>query len=110
VGFGVLSSLAELFEHVESAPTDALRESMSRPNACRQAAKGTTMTTDHRVVGGLRLPQLIPRLLLRGNVSHHPAVLEEAERRNREFQLHRLVPPCLQASTALIALAPLQPH
>jgi uncharacterized membrane protein len=79
--------LPSCFEHVESAPTDALRESMSRPNACRQAAKGTTMTTDHRAVGGLRLPQLIPRLLLRGNVSHHPAVLEEAERRNREFQL-----------------------
>jgi uncharacterized membrane protein len=45
------------------------------------------MTTDHRAVSARRIPQLIPRRLLRGKVAHHPVVLEEAERRSRDFQL-----------------------
>lgn len=45
------------------------------------------MTTDHRAAGARRMPQLIPRRLLRGKAAHHPVVLEEAERRNRDFQL-----------------------
>ena len=53
----------------------------------RSAAKGMTMTTDHHAVTARRIPQLIPHRLLRGRVAHHPAVLEEAERRSRNFQL-----------------------
>jgi uncharacterized membrane protein len=45
------------------------------------------MTTDHRAVSARRIPQLIPRRLLRGNMAHHPVVLEEAESRSRDFQL-----------------------
>ena len=45
------------------------------------------MTTDHRAATARRMPQLIPRRLLRGKAAHHPVVLEEAERRNRDFQL-----------------------
>jgi uncharacterized membrane protein len=45
------------------------------------------MTTDHRGVSARRIPQLIPRRLLRGNMAHHPVVLEEAESRSRDFQL-----------------------
>jgi uncharacterized membrane protein len=45
------------------------------------------MTTDHRAAGARHRPQLIPRRLLRGKMAHHPVVLEEAERRNRDFQL-----------------------
>ena len=45
------------------------------------------MTTDHRAATTRRMPQLIPRRLLRGKAAHHPVVLEEAERRNRDFQL-----------------------
>jgi uncharacterized membrane protein len=45
------------------------------------------VTTDHPAVSARRLPQLIPRRLLRGKVAHHPVVLEEAERRSRDFQL-----------------------
>ena len=32
-------------------------------------------------------PQLVPRRLLRSNAAHHPVVIEEAERRNRDFQV-----------------------
>jgi uncharacterized membrane protein len=45
------------------------------------------MTTDHPAGRARHMPQLIPRRLLRGKIDHHPAVLEEAERRNRNFQL-----------------------
>ena len=45
------------------------------------------MTTDHRAATTRRMPQLIPRRLLRGKAAHHPVVLEEAQRRNRDFQL-----------------------
>jgi uncharacterized membrane protein len=45
------------------------------------------MTTDRHADTPRRTPQLIPRRLLRGKVVHHPAVMEEAERRNRDFQL-----------------------
>jgi uncharacterized membrane protein len=45
------------------------------------------MTTDHGAATARRIPQLIPRRLVRGKIAHHPAVLEEAERRNRDFQL-----------------------
>jgi uncharacterized membrane protein len=51
------------------------------------AAKGTTMPTDHSAVTVRRIPQLIPRRLVRGKATHHPIVLEEAERRSRDFQL-----------------------
>ena len=43
------------------------------------------MTTDHRPAR--HIPQLIPHRLLRGETAHHPAVLEEAQRRSRKFQL-----------------------
>jgi uncharacterized membrane protein len=46
-----------------------------------------TMTTDQCFSGTGRIPQLIPRRLLRRKAAHHPVVLEEAERRNRDFQL-----------------------
>jgi uncharacterized membrane protein len=45
------------------------------------------MTTDHSPATTRRTPQLIPRRLLHGEAAHHPVVLEEAERRNRDFQL-----------------------
>jgi uncharacterized membrane protein len=45
------------------------------------------MTTDQRAVTARRIPQLIPRRLLSGKATHHPVVLEEAERRNRDFQV-----------------------
>jgi uncharacterized membrane protein len=45
------------------------------------------MTTDHAAGTTRRMPQLIPRQLLRGKAVHHPVVLEEAERRSRDFQL-----------------------
>ena len=40
-----------------------------------------------RPSGANRRPRLVPHLLLRGNVVHHPAVIEEAIRRNASFQL-----------------------
>jgi uncharacterized membrane protein len=45
------------------------------------------MTTDHRAATARRIPQLIPHRLLRSRAAHHPAVLEEAQRRSRNFQL-----------------------
>jgi uncharacterized membrane protein len=45
------------------------------------------MTTDHRAVAARRIPQLIPHRLLRGRAAHHPAVIDEAQRRSRNFQL-----------------------
>jgi uncharacterized membrane protein len=45
------------------------------------------MTTDHSSVTARRIPQLIPRRLVRGKSTHHPVVLEEAERRSRDLQL-----------------------
>jgi uncharacterized membrane protein len=45
------------------------------------------MTTDHSAATVRRTPQLIPRRLLHGEAAHHPVVMEEAERRNRDFQL-----------------------
>ena len=45
------------------------------------------MTTDRSAATARRTPQLIPRTLLRGKAAHNPVVLEEAERRNRDFQL-----------------------
>jgi uncharacterized membrane protein len=45
------------------------------------------MTTDQRIPGSRRIPQLIPHRLLRVKAAHHPVVLEEAENRNRDFQL-----------------------
>ena len=45
------------------------------------------MTTDQRAGSARRIPQLIPHRLLRSKAAHHPAVLEEAERRSRNFQL-----------------------
>jgi uncharacterized membrane protein len=42
--------------------------------------------TDHHTVSARRNPQLVPRRLLRGKGAHHPVVIEEAERRNRDFQ------------------------
>jgi uncharacterized membrane protein len=45
------------------------------------------MTTDQRAPGARRIPQLIPHRLLRVKAAHHPVVLEEAESRNRDFQL-----------------------
>ena len=45
------------------------------------------MTTDQRAVNARRIPQLIPRRLPSGKATHHPVVLEEAERRNRDFQV-----------------------
>jgi uncharacterized membrane protein len=45
------------------------------------------MTTDQRAGSARRIPQLIPHRLLRSKPAHHPAVLEEAERRSRNFQL-----------------------
>jgi uncharacterized membrane protein len=47
----------------------------------------TTMTTTRDAASSRRIPQLIPRRLLRSGVAHHPAVLEEAERRSRDLQL-----------------------
>ena len=44
------------------------------------------MATPH-AKGGQRIPQLIPHRLLRNNLPHHPAVLEEAKRRSAKFQL-----------------------
>ena len=44
------------------------------------------MTTDDRSAITQRFPQLVPRRLLRDKAVHHPAVLEEAHRRNRDFQ------------------------
>jgi uncharacterized membrane protein len=45
------------------------------------------MTTDRSTAITRRIPQLIPRRLLRSNVTHHPVVLQEAESRSRDFQL-----------------------
>ncbi|MDT5064495.1 MAG: hypothetical protein QOK02_650 [Mycobacterium sp.] len=45
------------------------------------------MTTDRGGATARRVPQLIPRRLLRSKAAHHPVVLEEAERRSRDFQL-----------------------
>jgi uncharacterized membrane protein len=45
------------------------------------------MTTDRSAATAKRTPQLIPRRLLHGKAAHHPVVLEEAETRNRDFQL-----------------------
>lgn len=45
------------------------------------------MTTDQRAGSARRIPQLIPHRLLRSKAAHHPAVLEEAERRGRNLQL-----------------------
>jgi uncharacterized membrane protein len=45
------------------------------------------MTTDHSSDTSRRIPQLIPHRLLHGRAAHHPAVLDEAERRSRDFQL-----------------------
>jgi uncharacterized membrane protein len=45
------------------------------------------MTTDHNAVTARRIPQLIPRRLLRGKAAHHPVVMAEAERRGRDFQM-----------------------
>jgi uncharacterized membrane protein len=45
------------------------------------------MTTDHRAVAARRIPQLIPHRLLRSRADHHPAVIDEAQRRSRNFQL-----------------------
>jgi len=45
------------------------------------------MTTEHSAATVRRIPQLIPRRLVRGKATHHPVVLEEAERRSRDFQL-----------------------
>ena len=42
--------------------------------------------TDHHTVSARRNPQLVPRRLLGGKAVHHPVVIEEAERRNRDFQ------------------------
>ena len=42
------------------------------------------MTTPH---AERRIPQLIPRQLLRNSQFHHPAVLEEAKRRSEKIQL-----------------------
>ena len=42
--------------------------------------------TDHHTVSARRNPQLVPRRLLRGKGAHHPVVIEEAERRSRDFQ------------------------
>ena len=43
--------------------------------------------TDHHTVSARRNPQLVPRRLLRSNAAHHPVVIAEAERRNRDFQV-----------------------
>jgi uncharacterized membrane protein len=45
------------------------------------------MTTDPGAAAARRTPQLIPHRLLHGKAAHHPVVLEEAEARNRDFQL-----------------------
>jgi uncharacterized membrane protein len=45
------------------------------------------MTTDHHALTARRIPQLIPHRLLRSKATHHPVVLEEAERRSRDLQL-----------------------
>jgi uncharacterized membrane protein len=45
------------------------------------------MTTDHSAAPVRRIPQLIPRRLLSGKSAHNPVVLDEAERRSRDFQL-----------------------
>jgi uncharacterized membrane protein len=50
-------------------------------------AEGTNVTTDRGGATARRVPQLIPRRLLRSTAAHHPVVLEEAERRSRDFQL-----------------------
>ena len=44
------------------------------------------MTTSYEKFRG-HPPQLIPRKLVRTNQVHHPAVLDEARRRNEDFQL-----------------------
>jgi uncharacterized membrane protein len=44
------------------------------------------MTTP-RPKSGRRIPQLIPHRLLHSNQRHHPAVLEEAQRRSETIQL-----------------------
>jgi uncharacterized membrane protein len=43
--------------------------------------------TDHDIVSARHKPQLVPRQLLRGKAVHHPVVIAEAERRNRDFQV-----------------------
>jgi uncharacterized membrane protein len=48
---------------------------------------GAIMTTDHSAGASRHIPQLIPRRLMRSKAVHHPVVLEEAERRSRDFQL-----------------------
>lgn len=45
------------------------------------------MTTNHGATTAPRIPQLIPRRLLRTQATHHPAVLAEAHRRSQDFQL-----------------------
>src|SRR3979409_1107377 len=45
------------------------------------------MTTEHSADTPRRMPQLIPRRLMRGKATHPPVLLEEAERRSRDFQL-----------------------
>jgi uncharacterized membrane protein len=45
------------------------------------------MTTTSDAAGVRRIPQLIPRRLLRSEATHHPAVLAEAERRSQDLQL-----------------------
>jgi|tagenome__1003787_1003787.scaffolds.fasta_scaffold20796444_2 uncharacterized membrane protein len=45
------------------------------------------MTTEHSSDTSRRIPQLIPHRLLHGKAAHHPAVLDEAERRSQAFQL-----------------------
>jgi uncharacterized membrane protein len=45
------------------------------------------MGTDHRAAAADGVPQLVARRLLGGKASHHPAVLEEAEKRRRNFQM-----------------------
>ena len=44
------------------------------------------MTTSHEQFLG-HTPQLVPRKLVRTDRVHHPAVLAEAKRRNKDFQL-----------------------
>ena len=50
------------------------------------AAEGLDTTTS-RAQGDWHIPQLVPRGLLRTNQVHHPAVLDEANRRSDDIQL-----------------------
>jgi len=38
-------------------------------------------------------PELVPHKLLKGSQVHHPAVLQEARKRNQDFQLRVAVSP-----------------